>query len=563
MKLSKPRSAFASLRACLLAALFVSLIPSPTLAQTNVRDAVGAASPHDLRGTWVLQQIENAAHLSSLETQIRAALRVPGVRGFSMRVRWNLIDTRPDTSTAPNFALLQQGYDIAASEGKEFSVRFMAGRHTPPRILNHPDCPRYSFVEGGNTFFSPTPWKADGSPNQVFEDGYAEFIPHLAQWCRTRPNPVGLLHLAWFGQAWAELNHGIEVRSTPGYTQARWLAAHIRLVNLGLALSDETLSIEFPFSGYGPVNNLVDDIGDHIVSVVGPWSPRVFVQANGLGPASAQAVDGDWGAPNANTEAIFDANVWTRPLLRGQQMIQPFNYPDWAGIFAKLYLNSATYIEVYLPSFNLQHAPQLREEILKFWNYWTTPPTLALPSALVVEATSANGATVEFTVDATDDVALGSVTTSHASGSLFPLGATTVTATAIDTFQNSASSAFTITVVDTTAPTIVTAIPSATTLWPPNHKMVPVTLAVTATDAVAASPHARIVAVTSNEPVNGSGDGNTSPDWEITGDLTVNLRAERSGNGNGRTYTILVEVADSAGNISTTQVEVNVPKNKN
>jgi hypothetical protein len=30
--------------------------------------------------------------------------------------------------------------------------------------------------------------------------------------------------------------------------------------------------------------------------------------------------------------------------------------------------------------------------------------------------------------------------------------------------------------------------------------------------------------VTSNESVDGGGDGNTSPDWTITGDLTVDLR---------------------------------------
>ena len=408
MKLSTLPSRFISLRARLLAALLLSL-PALTPAQTDVRDAVGAASPHDLRGTWVLQQIENAAHLSSLESQVRAALRVPGVRGFSMRVRWNLIDTRTDTSTVPNFALLQQGYEIAASEGKEFTVRFMAGRHTPARILNHPDCPRYTFTEGGNTFFSPTPWQADGSPNQVFEDGYAEFIAHLAEWCRTRERPIGLLHLAWYGQAWAELNHGFEVRGTPGYTVQRWLAAHIRLINLGLALADEHLTVEYPFSGYGPVNNLVDDIGDHIVSELGPWSPRFIVQANGLGPTTAQAVEGEWGAPNANTEAIFDANVWTRPLLRGLQMIQPFDYDDWEGIFNRGYLNHATYIEVYLPSFSLAHAPELRAEILEFWNYWTTPPTLTVPVEITVEATGASGAVASFTVNATDDVALGTV----------------------------------------------------------------------------------------------------------------------------------------------------------
>ena len=54
----------------------------------------------------------------------------------------------------------------------------------------------------------------------------------------------------------------------------------------------------------------------------------------------------------------------------------------------------------------------------------------------------------------------------------------------------------------------------------------------------------KIIAVTSNEPDNGLGDGDTAGDIQVTGNLTVNLRAERGGNGNGRTYTITVEAKD-------------------
>jgi len=67
--------------------------------------------------------------------------------------------------------------------------------------------------------------------------------------------------------------------------------------------------------------------------------------------------------------------------------------------------------------------------------------------------------------------------------------------------------------------------------------------------------------VTSNEPVDGLGDGDTGPDWQITGDLTVNLRAERSGQGSGRIYTITIECTDFSGNSSTKTVTVSVPRN--
>lgn len=115
---------------------------------------------------------------------------------------------------------------------------------------------------------------------------------------------------------------------------------------------------------------------------------------------------------------------------------------------------------------------------------------------------------------------------------------------------------------DTAAPTIAGMTASPNVLWPPNHKMVPVTVDVSVSDDSDGAPDCRIVAVSSNEPVNGVGDGNTAPDWVITGDLTVNLRAERSGKRSGRVYTIMVECADDSGNNATETVTVMVPHHK-
>lgn len=99
-------------------------------------------------------------------------------------------------------------------------------------------------------------------------------------------------------------------------------------------------------------------------------------------------------------------------------------------------------------------------------------------------------------------------------------------------------------------------------LWPPNHRMKPVTLVVSASDDRGGECFRRITGVTSNEPVNGKSDGNTSPDWEITGHLTLNLRAQRSGKGNGRIYTITVTCSDAAGNSTTGDVTVTVPHHR-
>jgi hypothetical protein len=89
--------------------------------------------------------------------------------------------------------------------------------------------------------------------------------------------------------------------------------------------------------------------------------------------------------------------------------------------------------------------------------------------------------------------------------------------------------------------------------------MVEVTVGAVTSDICDVAPVNRIVSVTSNEPVNDIGDGNTEPDWEITGDMTVDLRAERAGPLTSRIYTVTVECKDFSGNISTSTVTVTVP----
>jgi hypothetical protein len=141
----------------------------------------------------------------------------------------------------------------------------------------------------------------------------------------------------------------------------------------------------------------------------------------------------------------------------------------------------------------------------------------------------------------------------------YSLGSTEVTLTVTDSLGTSDSCTGTVTVVDTTQPSINSVSASPNVLWPPDHKMRLVSVNVSSTDNCSATPICKITSVSSNEPENGLGDGDTAPDWEITGNLTANLRAERSGTGSGRVYTISIMCTDASENSSTGNAIVTVP----
>jgi hypothetical protein len=191
----------------------------------------------------------------------------------------------------------------------------------------------------------------------------------------------------------------------------------------------------------------------------------------------------------------------------------------------------------------------------------TNGPVLTLPANIVVECTGSAGTPVSFTVTATDNA---TISCTPASGSAFPLGTTTVncTATASTDPTPTTSGSFTVTVGDTTPPQIsgVTATPNS--LWPPDKTMRAVTIGVSIVDVCSSNPAGgcQIISVSSNEP-----DGTTQ--WQITGPLTLNLKADRFGThvpgtapgSGGRVYTITVRCTDGSGNATTRTVVVTVP----
>jgi len=100
------------------------------------------------------------------------------------------------------------------------------------------------------------------------------------------------------------------------------------------------------------------------------------------------------------------------------------------------------------------------------------------------------------------------------------------------------------------------------TLWPPNHEYVTVEATVIATDNFDLNPTVTLVSVTSNEPDNGEDDGNTIDDIVIVDDFKFKLRAERSGVGSGRIYTIRYRAEDDCGNAADGSATVLVPINQ-
>ena len=203
-----------------------------------------------------------------------------------------------------------------------------------------------------------------------------------------------------------------------------------------------------------------------------------------------------------------------------------------------------------------------------------SPPTITCSAPSILECTNGTGlGTVHAEVQDSSGYSLlvvwkvdgtatqtnyipsgGATTTSNVTFTTrFGIGDHVVTASASNGHTDSATCNTSVSVRDATPPWIVSAVATPDMLWPPNHRMIAVRVVASAADNCDPSPVIRIKQVTSNEPENHS-----EHDWKITGPLSVDLRAERFGNGGERVYTILLECADGNGNTSASSVRVTV-----
>jgi HYR domain len=193
----------------------------------------------------------------------------------------------------------------------------------------------------------------------------------------------------------------------------------------------------------------------------------------------------------------------------------------------------------------------------------STQPEITAPDDVTLECASSAGTSVDIgTATASDDCDPSPSVTNDAPA-LFPLGSTTVTWTATDAAGNESTATQTVSVIDTTNPEITMSVQKVS-LWPPNHKMVDVGFSHKVSDICDSNPVVSI-SVTSDEPtttIEGAGDRVYSPDAEIINGERVLLRAERSGEGDGRVYVIEVRGEDESGNSSFSSLPVKVDYDK-
>jgi hypothetical protein len=139
-----------------------------------------------------------------------------------------------------------------------------------------------------------------------------------------------------------------------------------------------------------------------------------------------------------------------------------------------------------------------------------------------------------------------------------PLGEHIIVLEVIDKACAFNTNEVTIIVQDTTPPDFTLSV-TPTTLWPVNHKMVQITPSWTVSDICDASPEVSLVSISMNEADKAKGDGHTTDDIQVSNDGSIYLRAERSGTGNSRIYTITYQAVDDSGNAAVASATVTVP----
>ncbi len=178
------------------------------------------------------------------------------------------------------------------------------------------------------------------------------------------------------------------------------------------------------------------------------------------------------------------------------------------------------------------------------------PPTIGGFGDITVDVDpGTNGAVVTYASTYSDNAPGGGVVLSPVSGSIFPVGSSTVTVTATDASGNSATDTFTVTVVDNEAP-VITAPFATFSFTEPGLATRVVNFTATATDVV----DGQVTVTFTSAPTPGLASGSSFP----VGTTTVTARAEDEA-GNVATQPIFIEVVDREAPVITPPANITVP----
>lgn len=176
-----------------------------------------------------------------------------------------------------------------------------------------------------------------------------------------------------------------------------------------------------------------------------------------------------------------------------------------------------------------------------------TPPNAILPIGTTqgFSAVGYDNLGFQVSINPTWSVTPGIGTFSPATGpSTTFTGTAAGTGTVVATVGSVSGSANPVTVyIPNSPPDCSNAYPSDSVLWPPNHKMAPIQI-MGVTDPDFDPVTITIYAIKQDEPTNGLGDGDKSPDADGIGTDTAWVRRERSGLGDGRVYKIFFKAYD-------------------